>query len=151
MGGRGPRFAQLGANLVLACRSAERTAAALAQLRAVTKAGQTVEFIRLDLASFDSVRQFATDFQARHGKLDVLVNNAGIMMCPFELTADGHESQFQSNHLGIAASLLPPSTNRHELRLVSVSMRGGRSFFAHAVDDPPTGSVGRRPRGERGQ
>ncbi len=54
----------------------------------------------LDLASLDSVREFAAAVAAEHGRVDVLVNNAGVMMPPRSETADGFELQFGTNHLG---------------------------------------------------
>lgn len=72
------KLVQLGANVILACRSADRTAAALAQCRAAaTGKDQTVEFIRLDLQDFDVVRSFVNEFQSKYKKLDILINNAG--------------------------------------------------------------------------
>mmetsp|Transcript_17258 Transcript_17258/g.38024 ORF Transcript_17258/g.38024 Transcript_17258/m.38024 type:complete len:119 (+) Transcript_17258:182-538(+) len=54
----------------------------------------------LDLTSFDSVKEFAKLFREKFDRCDVLINNAGVMMCPYELTKDGHEMQFGTNHLG---------------------------------------------------
>jgi len=56
--------------------------------------------MQLDLASFDSIRNFATEFKFAYKKLHGLINNAGVMNCPEGKTADGHEMQFGTNHLG---------------------------------------------------
>jgi hypothetical protein len=71
------KLAQQGASVVLACRSADRTAAALAQCQGAVKNGATAEFIRLDLQDFASVREFVATFQSKYKKLDILINNAG--------------------------------------------------------------------------
>jgi NAD(P)-dependent dehydrogenase (short-subunit alcohol dehydrogenase family) len=63
-----------------------------------------------DLSSLQSVKQFAADFQKTGKPCHVLLANAGVMMCPFSLTTDGHEMQFGTNHLGhfvLVSELLP--------------------------------------------
>lgn len=54
----------------------------------------------MDLSSLNSVRNFVTQFKSEESKLDILINNAGIMMCPYAKTEDGFESQIGVNHLG---------------------------------------------------
>ena len=92
-------LAEKGAHVVLACRSRERGEAALQRLRSEHPAGE-VSLLLLDLASLASVRAFAGDFRSAHGRLDLLVNNAGLMALPRMLTADGFEMQIGTNHLG---------------------------------------------------
>lgn len=102
-------LARYGASVVLACRSAARGRAAEVRMRAEVP-GAKVEFIPLDLADLATVREFAEAFAQRHGSLDVLVNNAGVMALPFGRTADGFETQFGVNHLGhfaLTGLLLP--------------------------------------------
>jgi len=99
-------LARAGASVVLAVRDESRGQAA-----AATVDGD-VSVRRLDLADLDSVRAFA---EAWTGDLDVLINNAGIMMVPAGVTVDGFESQFGTNHLGhfaLTARLLPHLTDR---------------------------------------
>jgi len=57
--------------------------------------------IKLDLSSLSSVRQFAKKVSEQESKIDILINNAGVMMCPEWKTEDGFEMQFGTNHLGI--------------------------------------------------
>ena len=92
-------LARRGAHVVLACRSEQRATAAIASLKAEHLSG-SLAYIHLDLARLDSVHQFAQRFRTEHGRLDVLINNAGVMMPPAGKTADGFELQFGINHLG---------------------------------------------------
>ncbi|WP_372697298.1 oxidoreductase [Arthrobacter sp. JSM 101049] len=92
-----------GAHVVMACRNEEKGRAALEQLRltAVEAVGELrAEVIPVDLSILSTVHSFADAFHAGHDRLDLLINNAGIMMTPYGLTADGHELQFGTNHLG---------------------------------------------------
>jgi NAD(P)-dependent dehydrogenase (short-subunit alcohol dehydrogenase family) len=87
------------ARVILACRDLAKAQAAVDGIRAVHP-NAAVEAMPLDLASLDSVRRFAADFASRHGQLDVLCNNAGVMAIPYRRTADGFEMQLGTNHLG---------------------------------------------------
>lgn len=88
-----------GAHVVIACRNATKAAAAIEQLEACAPE-TSLDSIPLDLSRQDSVREFADTFTARYERLDILLNNAGIMAPPRSETADGFESQFGTNHLG---------------------------------------------------
>jgi NAD(P)-dependent dehydrogenase (short-subunit alcohol dehydrogenase family) len=99
-------LARAGADVTLAVRDVARGEQAAATIDA------KVTVRHLDLANLDSVRAFAAGWS---GDLDVLVNNAGIMMVPAGLTADGFELQFGTNHLGhfaLTNLLLPHVTDR---------------------------------------
>jgi NAD(P)-dependent dehydrogenase (short-subunit alcohol dehydrogenase family) len=81
----------------------------------------------LELGSLASIRAFARRFLARHPSLNVLVNNAGVMACPFARTSDGFELQFGSNHIGhfLLGCLLAPALRKGApSRVVCVSSRG---------------------------
>ena len=104
--GAAKALAGAGAHVVLAVRDLGR-----GQTAAATVTGST-EVRRLDLADLSSVREFAESWQ---GDLDILINNAGIMMVPEGRTADGFEIQFGTNHLGhfaLTNLLLPHVTGR---------------------------------------
>lgn len=92
-------FARAGARVVLACRSREKTDEAIARIRAEAPEA-AVEFAALDLASLQSVRACAAELLARCPRIDVLVNNAGVMAIPLRRTAEGFEMQLGTNHLG---------------------------------------------------
>jgi retinol dehydrogenase-12 len=92
-------LARMGAHVLIAARNPSRAAAAVKEVQERTSAGNRVETMPLDLASFASVRAFADAFTNAHDRLEVLVNNAGGVLSKRSVTGDGHESQFQVNHL----------------------------------------------------
>ncbi len=112
------------ARVVLAVRNTDKGHTAAARMPGAT------EVRHLDLASLDSVRRFAADWE---GDIDVLINNAGIMIPPYSKTADGFELQFGTNHLGhfaLTNLLLEHVTDR----VVTVSSTAHR-FGAIDFDD----------------
>ena len=92
-------LAQRGAEVILACRSQEKGQKALEQLRAGAP-GAKAKLMKLDLSSLASVRAFADQVKSEHGRIDALINNAGLMAIPRATTADGFEMQLGTNHLG---------------------------------------------------
>jgi NAD(P)-dependent dehydrogenase (short-subunit alcohol dehydrogenase family) len=92
-------LARHGAQVVLACRSREKTEAALKEIKAEAPQAKAV-FMPLDLADLKSVAQFAQSFQAQYKRLDILHNNAGVMALPLMRTAQGFEMQIGTNHFG---------------------------------------------------
>ncbi|XP_072236375.1 retinol dehydrogenase 13 [Leuresthes tenuis] len=92
-------MAQRGARVILACRDMNRARIAADEIRQKSGNGNVV-VKKLDLASLQSVRDMAKDVQETEERLDILINNAGIMMCPKWETEDGFEMQFGVNHLG---------------------------------------------------
>ncbi|MFE3852770.1 oxidoreductase [Streptomyces griseorubiginosus] len=114
-------LARKGARVVLACRSERRGGEARDRLLGEVP-GTNAEFTRLDLGDLSSVREFATSFP--YDRLDLLVNNAGVMALPYSTTADGFETQFGTNHLGhfaLTGLLLPPLLATPGARVVTVS------------------------------
>jgi NAD(P)-dependent dehydrogenase (short-subunit alcohol dehydrogenase family) len=87
------------AAVILACRDAEKGEEAKRSILAEFS-GALIDVMTLDLADLSSVRRFASVFAGKYPRLDVLLNNAGVMMCPYEKTQDGFERQFGTNHLG---------------------------------------------------
>lgn len=121
-------LAARGAHVVMACRSPERAAAAVATVREKAP-GATVETAELDLASLASVRACAENLAAG-GAIDVLVNNAGVMALPYRKTVDGFEMQLGTNHFGHFAltGLLfgALSTDARVVNIASGMHRAGR-------------------------
>lgn len=117
-------LAQKGARVILACRSQERADAALAKINTSAPRAK-VEVRLLDLASLASITNFAEELSATEDSIDLLINNAGIMMPPRRtLTTDGFEMQIGVNHLGhfsLTAQLLPLLNNAPAARVVTVS------------------------------
>ena len=92
-------LAARGASVVLAVRDTDKGKAAAARI-AVTAPGADVTVQRLDLTCLDSIRAAAGELRARHPRIDLLINNAGVMFTPQQATRDGFELQFGTNHLG---------------------------------------------------
>jgi NAD(P)-dependent dehydrogenase (short-subunit alcohol dehydrogenase family) len=126
-----------GAHVVLAVRNLEKGNAALARIRAVN-AEADVTLQELDLGSLDSVRRAANALRAGYPRIDLLINNAGVMWTPKQVTADGFEMQFGTNHLGhfaLTGLLLDHLLPVRGSRVVSVSSLGHRIQAAIHFDD----------------
>jgi len=125
-----------GARVVMACRSVERARAAAGRIDSGVRAGNVV-VMELDLADLASVRGFAEEFRRRFDRLDLLINNAGVMLPPLSRTADGFEAQLGTNHLGhfaLTARLLDMLRETAGSRVVTVASTGHR-FAAIDFDD----------------
>jgi NAD(P)-dependent dehydrogenase (short-subunit alcohol dehydrogenase family) len=112
-----------GCAVVLACRSLVNAEAAKARIAARYPAA-ILECMVLDLCDLASVRAFTKQFAKRHTTLDLLINNAGVMMPPYSLSKDGFESQLAANYLGhfaLTGQLLPLLTQTPGSRVVSLS------------------------------
>ena len=121
-------LANAGAEVIIASRSQQRGEYAVASIRA-KGIGGPVRFLSLDLASLRSVRQFVAAFQGRYDRLDLLINNAGVMACPLTRTPEGWELQFATNHLGhflLTNGLKPALVAAGGARVVSLTSGGHR-------------------------
>ena len=124
-----------GAQVVLACRDLGQAKEAAARILSGSPhpAGAVpadLHAVRLDLASLASVREAAEEIAAAYGPVDLLINNAGVMMTPFRRTADGFELQLGVNHLGhfaLTGLLLGRMLGREGSRVVTVSSNGHKS------------------------
>jgi len=116
-------LATTGAKVILACRNRDKAKQAQAQiLRQVPNA--QLELIPLDLSLLASVREFAQQYRDRHSRLDLLINNAGIMFPPYSVTEDGFESQFAVNYLShflLTSLLLDLMPDSPDSRIISLS------------------------------
>ncbi len=127
-------LAKKGATVIMACRNQQKGEAAAQQIRDQEPKG-TVEMMQLDLGDLDSVRRFAETIQNDYDRLDLLINNAGIMYPPFGKTKQGFETQFGVNHLGhfaLTGLLLDLIMRTPQSRIVTVSSgahRFGRIDF----------------------
>ena len=123
-----------GATVVLACRSRRKGEAARDELLPAATGG--LEVLMLDLADLASVRAGARWLAEQYGRLDLLINNAGVMGTPRQLTHDGFELQFGTNHLGhfaLTTALLPLLAERPGARVVTVT--SGAQFFGRLPFD----------------
>ncbi|HLY27968.1 MAG TPA: SDR family NAD(P)-dependent oxidoreductase [Aggregatilineales bacterium] len=129
-------LAQKGATVIMACRSLERANAAANQVKALKPAGKVV-VMPLDLGDLESVRAFAAEFLKQYDRLDLLINNAGVMVPPYGKTAQGFEQQFGINHLGhfaLTGLLLDRLNATPSARIVTVSS-GAHQFGIINFDD----------------
>lgn len=118
-------LAARGAHVIIAGRDATRLSAAADALAEAT--GARIDTLVLDLASLDSIRAASDEALRRFARLDVLINNAGVMACEEAKTADGFEMQFGTNHLGhflFTNRLVPLLEKGTAPRIVNVSSRG---------------------------
>ena len=130
-------LAARGAHVVLAVRNLDKGKEAVARITEATP-GADVELAELDLTSLEAVRAAAAQLRSNHDRIDLLINNAGVMYPPRSTTKDGFELQFGTNHLGHFAltgllldRLLPVTGSR----VVTVSSVGHRIRAAIHFDD----------------
>ena len=124
-----------GGDVIIAGRNPQKGAQAVRRIKA-SYSGAQIEFEAVDLSSLDSVAAFAGRLTKRRDRIDVLINNAGVMTPPTrQISIDGFELQFATNYLGhfaLTARLLPLLQRAPQPRVVSVSSvaaRGGRIDF----------------------
>ena len=130
-------LASHGAEETILARSAERADEGAAAVEGLVP-GASVSTGVVDLGSLASINAFADAWLADHDALDVLINNAGVMACPFGHTADGFETQFGTNHLGhflLTARLAPALLRGDAPRVVTLSS-AGHSRCDIDLDDP---------------
>jgi len=123
-------FVKRGAHVIMACRDTAKAEEAAKFIRSMAQGAEgagTVEVVCLNLGSLASVRQCAQGLLQKVDKIHLLVNNAGVMMCPQGKTEDGFETQFGTNHLGhflFTCLLLPRIIRSAPARIVTVSSIG---------------------------
>jgi len=124
-------LAKLGATVVMVCRDRDRGQAAQREIHEKSSAHR-VELMICDLSSQNSIRQFAEGFKQQHNRLDVLVNNAGVVLRGRSMTEDGIESTFAINHLAyflvtnLLLDLLKKSTPSRIVNVASAAHRYGK-------------------------
>jgi len=130
-------LASAGATVVLAGRDPERLRSAA---EAITSGACTaaVETVELELDSLASVRSAAVAISGRFPRVDILINNAGVMFTPYQRTKDGFELQLGVNHLGhfeLTRRLVPLLLNAGSARVINLSS-DGHKIFDIDLDDP---------------
>ena len=130
------RLVEHHARVIVACRNADKAAAAVSELRTAHD-GAEVSFALLDLARLTSVRALGEQLRRDEPRLDLLVNNAGLMAIDHALTEEGFEMQIGVNHLGhfvLTLELMPLLLVAPEARVVTMTSFGHRAGHL-AVDD----------------
>ena len=130
-------LAAAGANVLMLGRNSEVLELEAANLRALGPSGQ-IDTQTVDLASLDSVRQSTAAILDAYPRIDVLINNAGVMACPLLRTADGFEMQFGTNHLGhflLTCLLVPALLAGAPARIINLSSTGHKLSDVN-LDDP---------------
>lgn len=127
-------LAKRGAKVIMACRNLDKANSAKASIiKEVPKAD--LEVMEIDLSSLASVRNFAQTFLSKHDRLDVLINNAGVMTPPYTKTEDGFELQFGANYLGhflltgLLLDLIVKTPNSRIVTLSSLVHKNGKINF----------------------
>ncbi|OLY78476.1 Short-chain dehydrogenase TIC 32, chloroplastic [Smittium mucronatum] len=122
-------LALAGFHVIMACRNKASAEDIISKLELETGL-KSFEFMQLDLASFKSIDSFVDQYKKSHSKLHLLVNNAGIALCPYGKTKDGIEMQFGTNHLGhfkLTNGLLDLIKASERARIVVISALAGYS------------------------
>ncbi|PSN62400.1 short-chain dehydrogenase [Corynespora cassiicola Philippines] len=143
-GGIGPETARAihltGADVYITGRDLKKTEEAARDILSDGRPGK-VEVIKIDLGSLESIREGVKDFLSKSNKLNILINNAGVMACPKYSTKDGFEMQIGTNHIGhfllfelLKPTLLASSTPEFNSRVISLSS-GGHRLGTVEVDD----------------
>ena len=131
-------LARKGATVVMAVRNVEKGEAAVERITADIH-NATLEVRKLDLSSLDSVRAFAARVRGEHDRVDILLNNAGLMATPAGQTKDGFETQVGTNHLGhfvLTEELMPALEAADAARVVTVT--SGARLQGHALTEART-------------
>ncbi|CAO3679550.1 unnamed protein product [Umbelopsis vinacea] len=128
-------LAKKNAHVIVASRTPSKGQAAVDEIKAETK-NEKIEFMQLDLLTLASVTNFVKEFKAKNLQLHLLLNNAGVMSCPFALSEDGYESQFATNHLApfyLTTQLLPILEQSQPSRIVNVSSMAHKTIYFHGL------------------
>jgi NAD(P)-dependent dehydrogenase (short-subunit alcohol dehydrogenase family) len=139
-------MAARGAHVIMAGRDQAKLDESVAAIHAQHPKAQ-LDTLTVDLTSLESIRAATSRARQRFAKIDILINNAGVMATPFQHTHDGFEMQLGTNHLGhfaLTAELMPLIERGHLKRIVNLSSRGHHfapvdfddPFFEHRAYDP---------------
>ena len=122
-------LAAKGAEVIIAARNKAKADTVIASVSEST-GNRNIGFLALELGSLKKIEASAKEFLNRYDSLDLLINNAGVMACPFDRTEDGFELQFGSNHIGhfyFTSLIMPTLLKSGNARIVSLSSMGHRA------------------------
>jgi NAD(P)-dependent dehydrogenase (short-subunit alcohol dehydrogenase family) len=134
---------QKGAKVYVGCRDEKRGAEAIARMKSISATGGELVLALFDLGSIQSVKTFAEKFIATENRLDLLINNAGVMIPPASKSEDGFELQFGVNFIGHFAltgqlfNLIEATPNARVVTLSSIAHRGGVIDFENLRLEKP--------------
>ncbi len=129
-------LAKKNATVIIAVRNLEKGESAKSKIKS-ENSDAILDIIKLDLADLSSVKSFVNEFKSKYNKLDMLINNAGVMIPPYTKTKDGFELQFGTNHLGhfaLTLQLLDVIEKTPNARIVNVSS-GAHKYGKINFDD----------------
>ncbi len=129
-------LAEMGANVIMLCRDKSRGEEALKDVKEISR-GNNVELMICDLSDLESIRNFCDLFKSKYHRLDVLINNAGVILPGRHETKDGYELQFGVNHLGhflLTNLLLDLIIESAPSRIVIVASGGHKAGKIHFED-----------------
>src|SRR5690606_4695510 len=124
-----------GANVTLAARDEKKAKAAVEKIKSEIRSTGILEIGIVNLASLAQTKTFADEFKSKHTQLDILINNAGVMIPPASKTDDGFELQFGVNFLGhfaLTGHLFPLLKNSPDERVVTLS--SGAATLTDGID-----------------
>lgn len=124
-----------GANVTLAARDEKKAKAAVEKIKSETRSTGILEIGIVNLANLAQTKTFADEFKSKHTQLDILINNAGVMIPPASKTDDGFELQFGVNFLGhfaLTGHLFPLLKNSPDARVVTLS--SGAATLTDGID-----------------
>ena len=116
-------FVEKEANVIMAVRNLEKAKSVIAEIHKIHPNAK-IDIKSLDLSSLNSIKSFTDEILLHYQHLDILINNAGIMYCPYSKTKDGFEMQMGTNHLGpfaLTANLLPLLIKTPNARIINTS------------------------------
>jgi len=137
-------FTRKGAEVIVASRDPTKANRAILKIQQEIP-GAKLKFIELNLASLESIRKFAEEFKSNYDRLDILLNNAGIMLIPYRKTLDGFENMIGTNHLGhfaLTGLLLDRLSATPGARVVNVSSNilcSGETDFSNLLFENKSG------------
>ncbi|SHF99317.1 NAD(P)-dependent dehydrogenase, short-chain alcohol dehydrogenase family [Chryseobacterium arachidis] len=126
---------EAGAHVIVAARDEQKAHTALKKIESEASGKGTLEVGLLDLASLEKIKKFADWYSEKHEKLDILINNAGVMIPPPSKTDDGFELQFGVNfigHFALTGYLFPFLSKSADARIVTLS--SGAAIRAEGID-----------------
>jgi len=125
-----------GGKVILACRDTDKAKILLEDLK---KHHNDIKYdlLKLDLSSFDSIKEFGKEFNEKYDSLNVLINNAGVMLCPYWKTKEDHEMQFGTNHIGhflLTNLLFNKLMSTNNPRIINVSSTAHTTPYKNGIN-----------------